>query len=189
MWVECQPQNGCLLFTHLLCFLLQGRNVNSDVKEPWAGGRRKGPSTPLHVSHCGHACTHTEHTVALSPWKRPVLDPEMASVLVLYFSRRIQTELLDLTPASVDIGWAVLPHLLSISGGDKFSPRLKAIQIVDVEGTHVELVGLSITQTKTFPLSPLPMGITTWDLHPVSVFLQSAHLVWGLRPTNDTNLL
>lgn len=41
--------------------------LNSDVQEPWAGGRKKGPSTPLHVSHCGHACTHTEHTVALSP--------------------------------------------------------------------------------------------------------------------------
>lgn len=154
MWVECQPQNGCLLFTHLLCFSIQGLNVNSDVQEPWAGGRKKGPSTPLHVSHCGHACIHTEHTVALSPWKRPMLNPEMASVLVLYFSRRIQTELLDLTPASVDIGWALLPHLLSIPGGDRVTPRLKTIQIVDVE-----LVGLSITQTKTFPLSPLPMGI------------------------------
>lgn len=138
--------------------------MNSDVKEPWACGRRKGPSTSLHVSHCGHACTHTEHTVALSPWKRPMLDPEMASVLVLYFSRRIQTELLDLTPASVWISdepfFPTYCHLiLSIFGGDRCSPQLKAIQIVDGEGTHVEFVGLSVTQTKTFPLSPLPVGI------------------------------
>lgn len=82
----------------------------------------------------------------------------MASVLVLYFSRRIQTELLDLTPASVWISdepfFPTYCHLiLSISGGDRFSPWLKAIQIVDGEGTHVEFVGLSITQTKTFPLS------------------------------------
>lgn len=164
MWVECLPHNGCLLFTHLLCFLLQGLNVNSDVKEPWACGRRKGPSKTLHVSYCGLACTHTKHTIALSPWKRPVLDPEMASDLVLYFSRRIQTELLDLTPASVWTSdgpfFPTYCHLiLSISGGDRFSLRLKAIQLVDEEGTHVEFMGLSITQTKTFLLSPLPMGI------------------------------
>lgn len=99
MWVECQPQNSCFLFTHLLCFSLQGLNVNSEAKEPWACGRRKDPSTCLHVSYCGHACTHTEHTVALSLKTTRVRSRNgLCSCPVFVSVSRIQTELLNLTP-------------------------------------------------------------------------------------------
>lgn len=86
---------------------------------------------------CGHACTYTEHMLALSLWKGPMFYTELkcvafivptpSSVLVLHFSRRTQSRTLrhdTWVHVGMDTPLPACSHLI-FSGGD-FLHWLKA---------------------------------------------------------------
>lgn len=152
-------------------------------------GKRKGLSTSLYVKSRGHACTHTEHMVALSPEKDPCsiqnwnvlpsLSPPPSSVLVLHFSRRTQSRTVrhdtwdhvgidaPLFPPGFT---SFFPSLVgTFSTGSKPTGRLVCVHVV-VHKTLATEPSASGNRTKGLVYSVPGVSSSIPDSHAFSIF-------------------